>query len=119
MDVESGTTDISDADNLSGASVTALNLSVGADPVVAPGANEGSNEHVGDGEGVPLPDAGRELQVGMVEGVSGASSPNVAKEEPMEGVTPDPLAGQTEVVTKEWGAARLRKTGAPAQKASF
>ena len=39
----------------------------------------------------------------------GASVPLETIQEPKEGVAPDPPAGQTEVVTKEAGAARLRK----------
>ena len=49
MDVEDGAADISVADNLFGTSVTAPNLSVGADAAVAPGADEGRCEADGDG----------------------------------------------------------------------
>ena len=109
MDVEDGTTDISVADNLFGTSVSPPNLSVGADPAVAPSAHEGPKEQVGDGEGEYPPDIGREHQIDMPDGMPGASVPLETIQEPKEGVAPDPPAGQTEVVTKEAGAARLRK----------
>ena len=77
--------------------------------MVAPSAHEGPKEQVGDGEGEYPPDIGREHQIDMPDGMPGASVPLETIQEPKEGVAPDPPAGQTEVVTKEAGAARLRK----------
>ena len=74
MDVEDGAADISVADNLFGTSVTAPNLSVGADAAVAPGAEPGHSEAEGDGEGGEPPDVGRELPFGMMK-----TSPSVSE----------------------------------------
>ena len=118
MDTDERAADISVAHNLDGTSIAPPNISVGADPAVAPGADGALEPSAQEGEGAPPPEAGRELQSGKAHGMPGDSIPLETKKEPMEGVTPAPPAGPTDVLTKEGGAARLRKmligvTGGP------